>query len=42
MRQLRKHPDAAGYLQQCVQHNIEDANAYIADHAPQLAARLVN
>ena len=24
-----------------MQHNIEDANAYIADHAPQLAARLV-
>ena len=41
LRKWRKHPDAAGYLQQCVQHNIEDANAYIADHAPQLAARLV-
>ena len=41
MRQWRKHPDAAGYLQQCSQHNIEDANSYIADHAPALAARLV-
>ena len=31
----------AGYLQECIQHNIEDANTYIADHAPALAARLV-
>ena len=41
LRKWRKHPDAAGYLQECVLHNIEDANAYIADHAPALAARLV-
>ena len=41
LRKWRKHPDAAGYLQQCIQHNIEDANSYIADHAPALAARLV-
>ena len=32
---------AAGYLQECVLHNIEDANSFIADHAPALAARLV-
>ena len=25
----------------CILHNIEDANAYIADHAPALAERLV-
>ena len=37
----RKHPDAAGYLQECVLHNIEDANSFIADHAPALAARVV-
>ena len=41
LRKWRKHPDAAGYLQECIQHNIEDANSYIADHAPALAARLV-
>ena len=41
LRKWRKHPDAAGYLQECVLHNIEDANAYIADHAPALAERLV-
>ena len=41
LRKWRKHPDAAGYLQQCIQHNIEDANSYIADHAPALAARSV-
>ena len=41
LRKWRKHPDASGYLQECVLHNIEDANAYIADHAPALAARLV-
>ena len=40
LRKWRKHPDAAGYLQECIQHNIEDANSYIADHAPALAARL--
>ena len=41
LRKWRRHPDAAGYLQECVLHNIEDANTYISDHAPQLAARLV-
>ena len=41
LKQWRKHPDAAGYLQECVLHNIEDANTYIADHAPALAERLV-
>ena len=28
-------------MQECVLHNIEDANSFIADHAPALAARLV-
>ena len=41
LRKWRKHPDAAGYLQECVLHNIEDANSFIADHAPALAQRLV-
>ena len=41
LRDWRKHLDAAGYLQECIQHNIKDSNIYIADHAPSLAARLV-
>ena len=41
LRKWRKHPDAAGYLQECIQHNIEDATSYIADNAPALAVRLV-
>ena len=41
LRKWRKHPDAAGSLQECVLHNIEDANRFIADHAPALAQRLV-
>ena len=41
LRKWRKHPDAAWYLQECVLHNIEDANSFIADHAPALAQRLV-
>ena len=33
--------NSESFLLSCIQHNIEDANSYIADHAPALAARLV-
>ena len=41
LRLWRKHPDADGFLQECVRSNLEQAHSLFADAAPRLANRLI-
>ena len=41
LRKWRNHPDAGSFMQQCIQANLMEANTFISDNAPALAARLV-
>ena len=41
LRKWRNHPDAGSFMEQCIQSNLMEANTFISDNAPALAARLV-
>lgn len=41
LRHWRRHPDAAGFLDEAIKANLEQAHTLFADAAPRLAQRLI-
>ena len=42
LRQWRKHPDAADYIQSAIDSNLSESHSKLADASPKLADRLIH